>query len=404
VTQPGNWPGAREYLDAIQTPSVCFSDPRLKKANIHLNAIGMPQAVAGKSAVVFKGTAAGKDIAIRCFTRAASDQRLRYRALHTHLEYPPWYMVDFGYRDNEILVGNTRYPLIEMEWVDGAPLDEWVRSHLRRNGDLARQAAAWLTIVDDMLQREMAHGDIANDNCMVSGSQLKLVDYDGCYIPGLADKNPGEFGAQHFQHPKRAGYYAGNMDAFPSLVIYLSLAALHADPALWGRYHKDKNLIFHSDDYKAPQGTPIWGELAQSPDTRVRSLAIELARMCREPVSRLPSLPEVIAGESQWWEQVDLRETGVRAREAPPPAGTQTPPPPSKDWLRDHVPAESGPREPARPEQPPARTRWPEQPPTWTPSRKPTPAMTVLKAVGVTIAIIVALLVVLGIIGAIVGH
>ena len=179
MTQPRSWPGAREYLDAIQTPAVCFSDPRLKAASIHQNSMRMPLAVAGKSAVVFKATAEGKDFAIRCFTRAASDQRLRYRALHTHLENTPWYMVDFGYRDSEILVANTRYPLVEMEWVDGNPLDEWVGGHLRRNGDLARQAAAWLAIVNDMLHRKMAHGDIANDNCMVSGSQLKLVDYDG---------------------------------------------------------------------------------------------------------------------------------------------------------------------------------------------------------------------------------
>ena len=433
MTQPGSWPGARDYLDAIQTPTVCFSDPRLKAASIHPNNMGMPQAVAGKSAVVFKATAEGKDVAIRCFTRAASDQRLRYRALHTHLAYTPWYMVDFGYRDNEILVANIRYPLVEMDWVDGNPLDEWVGSHLRQNGDLAGQAAAWLAIVQDMLQRKMAHGDIANDNCMVSGSQLKLVDYDGCYIPDLADRNPGETGAQHFQHPKRAGYYAGNMDAFPSLVIYLSLAALNADPSLWEHFHRDKNLIFHAEDYKRPQQTPIWNKLAQSPDTRVRSLAIALARMCREPVNSLRSLPEVVKGEPLW-EQIIVQNRETGTRKVPPPAAGQTPPPPSNEWIRDHLPGATEPQaeptqvarpaEPARPERVPPRTVPPRPtPPPPTPPRptplRPTPprptapgktarrsaartARTVVKAVFITIITIIILIVVLAIIGSLV--
>ena len=290
MATPTSWPHAREYLDAVQTPKLCFSDPRLKDASIHMNSMGMPLTASGKSAIVFKATADGKDVAIRCFTRAASDQRMRYLALQKHLDPRPSYLVGFGYRDDEIRVGNTSYPLVEMDWVDGDPLDAWVGHHLRRNGDLGVQAEAWRDIVGDMLSRKMAHGDIANDNCMVSGSQLKLVDYDGCYIPALRDKNPGESGAQDFQHPDRGGYYADNMDAFPSLVVYLSLAALHADPSLWARYHKDKNLIFSAADYRAPRATPIWRDLASNPDPAVRRLAAALADMCDASVDSLPPL------------------------------------------------------------------------------------------------------------------
>ena len=414
MTQPATWPQAREYQDAIQAPTLCFTDPRLKAARIHLNQMGMPQAATGKSAIVFKATAGGKDVAIRCFTRAASDQRMRYLALQRHLDSRPAYMVGFGYRDDEILVAKTRYPLVEMDWVDGEPLDKWVGQHLQRNGDVGVQAAAWRDIVGDMRKRKMAHGDIANDNCMVSGSQLKLVDYDGCYIPDLRHKNPGESGAQHFQHPKRGGYYADNMDAFPSLVVYLSLAALHADPSLWEHFHKDKNLIFHADDYKKPEQTPIWGKLAQSPDTHVRSLAVTLARMCREPVNSLRSLPDVLAGEPPLWEQIALQDRATGTRKASPQAPPQTPPASSTDWIRDHVPNAAGPQVPAptplRPTPPPQPRPAPSRgtPPGPTAPRKTArrsaarTARAVVKAVFITIITIIVLIVVLAIIGSMV--
>jgi hypothetical protein len=409
VTTPVSWPQAREYQDAVQAPKVCFANSKLKAAVIHPDLMGMPLAASGKSAIVFKATAGGKDVAIRCFTRASSSQRRRYQELQKHLKSAfPSYMVKFRYRDEEILVAGDRYPLVEMDWVDGNPLDVWVEKHLH-DGNLAGQAGSWLAITGDMQQRGMAHGDIANDNCMVSGSQLKLVDYDGCYLPELARHNPGEAGAQHFQHPGRKGYYAANMDAFPSLVIYLSLLALHADPSLW-KFHKDKNLIFLAADYRAPRATPVWQELARSPDRRVISLTSELAVMCGQPISDLRPLPEVV---TPWWTD-SVTSTGL-TRVSPPPAspavtgGNGRSGGPSPDWLRDYVPAGDQPQPrpagtayPPQPEPaplahhepaPPAPVPAPPPRPVPAPRRAPVPARwprTTAKVL-VTIAIIIAI-------------
>ena len=354
--------------------------------------MGLPLAAAGKSAIVFKATADAKDIALRCFTRAASDQRLRYQELHAHLgPKPPPYMVDFNYWDQEILVGAGRFPLVEMGWVEGDPLDVWVKNHLGRGSDLADQASAWLSVIDDMRAREMAHGDLANDNCLVNGSKLTLIDYDGCFIPRLADKHPGEDGNPHFQHPSRAGHYAGNMDAFPAVVVFLSLLALQSDKSLW-QFHTDKNLIFLAADYKAPRRTPIWSVLARNPDARVVALADSLANMCASPVGRLPSLKEVAAlagitlgqspgkmrpgtspgvappGTEPWWQQDALRRGPAAGQPVPvqpvvpmqpvvpvQPAGAPTP-----SWLSDHMPGKPPlPLQQRQPVQPPARVQLP---------------------------------------------
>ncbi len=297
---PG-WPHDVAYLDAIQTPWVCFTDQQLKAAQIYVDRRGIPLAATGRSAIVFRADVSSADVALRCFTREAQGQRLRYQALHEHLaDSIPSYMVDFKYRDHEIRVAGELYPVVEMDWAEGQPLHLWVEQHLQYPHDLVRLAALWLRAVKDLQARSMAHGDLSSDNCLVTWNKLTLIDYDSFFIPQLAGSNPGEAGNPHFQHPDRMGYYALNMDAFPALVIYLSLLALAADKSLW-EFHNGKNLIFTAEDYVSPRKTPLWRALARSPDKRIVPLLIALEDMCGSPIDVLPPLSQVAAESSVTW-------------------------------------------------------------------------------------------------------
>jgi sugar lactone lactonase YvrE len=209
-------------------------------------------------------------------------------------------MVDFKYRDQEIRVAGKLYPVVEMDWAEGQPLHLWVEQHLQYPHDLVRLAAIWLKAVKDLQARGMAHGDLSSDNCLVTWNKLTLIDYDSFFIPELAGSNPGEAGNPHFQHPDRKGYYALNMDAFPALVIYLSLLALAADKSLW-EFHNGKNLIFTAEDYVSPRKTPLWRALARSPDKRIVPLLIALEDMCGSGIDVLPPLSQVAAESSVTW-------------------------------------------------------------------------------------------------------
>jgi hypothetical protein len=126
MAPPRRWPGYTEYRDAIQTPRVCFANTRLRAARIHTDALGIPLAATGKSAIVFRATVGSSDVALRCFTREASEQRPRYQQLHSYLAHSrPRYLVDFTYRDREILVAGNPYPVVEMGWAQGVPLHMW---------------------------------------------------------------------------------------------------------------------------------------------------------------------------------------------------------------------------------------------------------------------------------------
>ncbi len=289
------WPRPSDYREAVQAPQVSFTVPQLRNAVIHVDQFGIPSTVTGKSAIVFRATVGSRDVALRCFTREASYQESRYRALRAHLAGNwPRYLVDFTYHDQEILVGTRRYPVVEMSWAEGQPLDAWIGQHLRQGRELASLAMRWIEVVKDLEGRGMAHGDLGSDNFLVSRSDFRLIDYDGILVPELAGAPSGEAGIRDFQHPGRVGYYAPNMDAFPALVIYLSLLALESDRSLWQRYHTGENLIFSASDYAAPRGTRIWQDLADNRDPDVRRLTAALADMCGAPIDSLPSLSQIV--------------------------------------------------------------------------------------------------------------
>jgi hypothetical protein len=400
MPQPRKWPDPVAYQGAIQTPRVCFADSRLRAAVIRADDFGIPQAATGQSAVVFRAGLGAQNVALRCFTRDVPGQRARYQTLHAYLmKSMPSYMVEFHYWDDEILVAGERYPLVQMGWADGMSLDKWVKNHLKRSADLAKLAGTWLDIVNDMLRLNFAHGDLANDNCLVKGSSIKLIDYDGCYIPPLAGEKSDELGNPHFQHPDRGGHYAANIDAFSSLVIYLSLLALSKDSGLW-KFHTDRNLIFTKDDYQAPSRTAIWRELATIRDPQIISLAEALGDMCNASIDTLPPLSHLVTqaalptsqqrpwwqtwpqaaaqqanqGAEPWWKPSQSLSGRTGAVPAQPVAADTS-------WLADQFRAgvPQGPRLPSPP--PPATTRptpvpvdkltqslWPSQPPGTAPT------------------------------------
>ena len=300
TTRPGGWPSHEDYRDAIQTPGLFFTDTDLQAAEICTNLREIPLVFTGRSAIVFKAKLRRSHLAIRCFTRSVPEVRDRYVTFRKHLRPEglprPEYFVDFKYRDEGVLVDGIRYPLLRMDWSQGEGLRAWVGANRAQRDRLHALASRWREVMDDLHARGIAHGDLASDNCLVrSGSDFSLIDYDGCFIPQLAHVNPGEFGHPDYRHPKRSGYYGPAMDAFPALVIYLSLLAVAAEPALWDAYNdEDANLIFTAEDYGNPGRTDIWARLRSSPENAVRALTDVLAEMCVTPIEHLPSLGEVL--------------------------------------------------------------------------------------------------------------
>ncbi|QLQ08322.1 MAG: hypothetical protein HZY76_21580 [Anaerolineae bacterium] len=47
----------------------------------------------------------------------------------------------------------------------------------------------------------IAHGDLQHGNVLVAADELRLIDYDGMYVPPLSGRESHEIGHRNYQHP-----------------------------------------------------------------------------------------------------------------------------------------------------------------------------------------------------------
>ena len=291
------WPGITDYSEAIQNPQLCFKGTGLASGSVWVNQRRMPMVFSGSFACVYPMEVGGSKYAVRCFTREVKDQQAHYNHLSEYLinVLPPSF-VHFEYLENGINLKGTWYPIVWMEWVEGESLSSFVGSHLNDPDTLRRVAAQWRGGPAASLRGlGIAHNDLQHGNIMVQADgSIRLVDYDGIYLPRFRGELSTELGHKNYQHPLRtAEDYDDYVDNFPSLVVYLSLLALASDPNLWV-FFNDDNLIFTRSDYAAPEKSPLFDLLKKSSDQTVAKLAERLAECCTLPVEKVPNLESIL--------------------------------------------------------------------------------------------------------------
>jgi len=344
-----NWPSARQFTEAIQCPSVCFSDAHLKSTLPAVDRLGMPLVTSGQFAYVYKlkSTNQSGDFAVRCFRGYLGDRDQRYRAIQRHLkEHPVPLLSDFAYSSEGILVGGQRYPTLAMQWIDGPTLDLYIDEMINRREVLLHLSQEWLKLVAALNEAGIAHGDLQHGNIIVEHGTLRLVDHDGLFVPEMEGWRSSEVGHQHFQHPRRdATYFDATLDNFSSLVIYLTLISLMECPALWSEHH-DENLLFTKSDFQNPSSSTLFEKIKDiGPEHRHLAEVLETAAN-GEPNSA-PYLLDVATIKSNlpgWMSEVQL-EAKVRTRESKTRAPLTREYPrwiPKTDGARSNVPSTPG--------------------------------------------------------------
>ena len=319
------WPGVTDFSEAVQNPHLCFRGTDLEAGEVSVNPRGMPLVFSGAFASVYPVSVGDHTFAVRCFTREVKDQQARYGALSTYLlnVLPPSF-VHFEYLEHGINVRGSWYPIVRMEWVHGELLNRFVESRLGEPDALRRVAAQWRGGPTASLRGlRIAHNDLQHGNVMVQDDgNIRLVDYDGMFLPQFRGQPSAELGHKHYQHPRRgADDYDENIDNFPSLVIYLSLLAVAADPGLWA-FHNEDNLVLTRQDYADPGASEAFARLKGSPDPLVARLVERLIDCCSVPVGEVPDLETVLEG-------IPSSVMAAAAVSAPPsgPVPTTGPPP-----------------------------------------------------------------------------
>jgi hypothetical protein len=299
------WPQATDYYEAIQNPGIAFKDQELRSGQPAVNALGMPMPCSGNFADVYQvaGADQQQNWAVKCFTREVPDRERRFASISHHLErrHLP-FMVDFRYLADGILIRGLWYPVLKMRWIEGHTLNEFIRHSLGKPQMLLGLARIWRRLAHELREAGIAHGDLQHGNVLLIESRagklgVKLIDYDGMYIPALATIRSGEVGHPNYQHPQRLrdGIYDFEMDRFAHLVIYLALRALAVSgQPLWDRYDNGDNLLFREADLAEPANSSLFRELLRSPDGNVSALAGRLLLAAKGDICDVPLLSEVV--------------------------------------------------------------------------------------------------------------
>jgi len=127
---------------------------------------------------------------------------------------------------------------------------------------------------------------------------IKLIDYDGMFVPALPKGKGSEMGHRHFQHPERTtSDFGPTMDRFSFIALDLSLQALLADKALYKKFRDGgETIIFKANDFADPQHSEIFKLLLSMP--KLKDHARNFATICEADIDDVPSLADFLAGKN----------------------------------------------------------------------------------------------------------
>lgn len=288
-----SWPSPQDYNEAVQNPAQSFADLTLSLGEAETDSLGLPRPNTGMFASVYHMRCGESDWALRCFLHYVPDQVERYSlisdALSRH-KLPS--TVHFDMQERGILVRGQWFPVLKMQWCEGVNLDLWLKSKIYDREALESFLDKWKQVLLSFRSAGIAHGDLQHGNILVNDGVIKVVDYDGMFVPGLEAKPSNELGHRAYQHPGRTDSLFGpELDNFSAWVIYLSVEILSHDPAIWQQLRAgDDCLLFRRKDFEQPQQSRAFYLLEHHSSPEIRDASKLLRFLLTLPPEQIPFL------------------------------------------------------------------------------------------------------------------
>jgi len=311
-----NWPSMSDYQEAIQNPKICFYDQDLKNGSPVLDALNLPKPITGAFASVYEIKTGHSKNAVRCFLKHFDDQENRYQIISSYLSKINLnYFAKFEFLLKGILIKGKWYPILKMEWINGLSLNQYIEKNLSNPQVLNNLRNDFLDLINTLNKHSIAHGDLQHGNILISNGKIKLVDYDGMYVPGLDGRISNEIGHHNYQHPKRTeNDFGKSIDNFSSWIIYTSLVALYLDPSIWNRMKGgDEHLLFNKEDFVNPNNSDLFNELSNSNNSELIYLSNNIISFLNFGVSQVPILTKGVINPpiSQTQKFINSRQTWI---------------------------------------------------------------------------------------------
>ncbi len=136
---------------------------------------------------------------------------------------------------------------------------------------LGKLKKRWARLVPDLRAFKMAHGDLQHGNVLVlPNGHLRLIDYDGMWVPTLEGEEANETGHPDFSDPRRTEKdFNADIDEFSDAVIQIAIGALRLEPSLWEKYNNGDNLLFRREDFLNPESSALITDLQALGDNEI---------------------------------------------------------------------------------------------------------------------------------------
>ncbi len=287
------WPTPQDYNEAIQNTQICFFDSELKNGVVQLNKLGIPASITGSFASVYSVSTDKHRYAVRCLLHDFPDQQLRYERLSKaicsdSLEYT----TDFEYQKEGIKVGNKAFPIVKMLWIAGENLDLYIEKNYSKPKKVKALRNDFLSMSRALMNEGFAHGDLQHGNIIMTKDGIRLVDYDGMFVPSLTGLLSNELGHRNYQHPGRTKHHFGPyLDNFSAWVIDTTLFCLELDPTLYEKWHTgNEAIIFEQKDFQNPQSSELFAALETHDSEEIRNASRQLRTIINCLVSNVPGV------------------------------------------------------------------------------------------------------------------
>ncbi len=224
---------------------------------------------AGAFAAVFKGKINFESKAIRIFLNPNETNIERLQKINNYLSSIQMdQLVKTNLLMHEFKINENKYPVQIMDWVTGELLNKFVTNNLSNPNILNKLQTGIVDLQRDLENKYIGHGDIQSGNILVHFNNneisLKLIDYDGMFVPGLEGEKAIETGRTEFQHPQRTvDFFNSKMDRFSIWVILSALEILKFKPEFWntslnGGFNNGDNFLFTLSDFQNPASSKLF--------------------------------------------------------------------------------------------------------------------------------------------------
>lgn len=256
-------PSISEILDSVSVPSL-IRDRVIKNGYFEKSGRGIIY-YSGGFTVVLPVNVNGKRWAFRCWHTEMGNVRKRFQIISHYINnFDSTYFCKFFYCDSGLVVDGKVYPTTRMDWVDGETINQYIINNASNKELLLSLADKFLKMIQYLHKYHIAHGDLQHGNIIIDATgEIKLVDYDSLFVPGLEGELDLITGKAEYQHPKRkqAKIISEKLDYFSELVIYLSIIAVAYNPSIIQKFSIDDSLLFQADDWIDFENRPIYEAL-----------------------------------------------------------------------------------------------------------------------------------------------